>query len=90
MFLIVSVSSPYAERGGFEPPIPFWSIHAFQACLFNHSSISPFSTEPEIAANLHLISQAQSVFSHKCILFFTFGVYNRQFISPQPLRINKN
>ena len=31
----------FAERGGFEPPIPFRGIHAFQACLFNHSSISP-------------------------------------------------
>ena len=31
----------FAERGGFEPPKPFWSLHAFQACLFNHSSISP-------------------------------------------------
>ena len=30
-----------AERGGFEPPIPFWSIHAFQACALNHSAISP-------------------------------------------------
>src|SRR5574344_2071255 len=31
-----------AERGGFEPPKPFRSLHAFQACLFNHSSIFPF------------------------------------------------
>ena len=31
-----------AERKGFEPLIPFWSIHTFQACLFNHSSTSPF------------------------------------------------
>ena len=30
-----------AERTGFEPVIPFGGIHAFQACLFNHSSISP-------------------------------------------------
>ena len=30
-----------AEGGGFEPPIRFWRIHAFQACLFNHSSITP-------------------------------------------------
>ena len=22
----------FAERGGFEPPIRFWRIHAFQAC----------------------------------------------------------
>ena len=26
-----------AERRGFEPRKPFWSLHAFQACLFNHS-----------------------------------------------------
>ena len=32
-----------AERGGFEPPIPFWGIRAFQAGQFNHSCISPFS-----------------------------------------------
>ena len=33
---------PYiAERGGFEPPIRFWRIHAFQACLLSHSSTSP-------------------------------------------------
>ncbi len=31
----------FAERTGFEPVIPFGGIHAFQACLFNHSSISP-------------------------------------------------
>ena len=28
-----------AERRGFEPRKPFWSLHAFQACLFNHSSL---------------------------------------------------
>ena len=38
-----SVCKSLAERGGFEPPKPFWSLHAFQACLFNHSSISPSS-----------------------------------------------
>ena len=31
-----------AERSGFEPEIRFWRIHAFQACLLSHSSISPF------------------------------------------------
>ena len=34
-------SKIFAERRGFEPRKPFWSLHAFQACLFNHSSISP-------------------------------------------------
>ena len=30
-----------AERTGFEPVKPFRGLHAFQACLFNHSSIFP-------------------------------------------------
>ena len=30
-----------AEREGFEPSVPFWGTHAFQACTFNHSDISP-------------------------------------------------
>ncbi len=32
-----------AERAGFEPAKRFWRLHTFQACLFNHSSISPNS-----------------------------------------------
>ena len=31
-----------AERARFELAIPFWGTHAFQACLFSHSSIFPF------------------------------------------------
>ena len=31
----------HAERGGFEPPKRFGRLHAFQACLFTHSSIFP-------------------------------------------------
>ena len=30
-----------AERMGFEPMVPFRGTHAFQACQFNHSCISP-------------------------------------------------
>ena len=30
-----------AERGRFELPKPFRGLHAFQACLLSHSSISP-------------------------------------------------
>ena len=30
-----------AERPRFELGIRFWRIHAFQACLFSHSSIAP-------------------------------------------------
>ena len=31
-----------AESQGFEPWIPFWGIHTFQACSFDHSDSSPF------------------------------------------------
>ena len=34
-----------AEWPGFEPGIRFWRIHAFQACLFSHSSTTPISAE---------------------------------------------
>ena len=34
-----------AERGGFEPPNRFCRLHAFQACLFSHSSTFPYSEE---------------------------------------------
>ena len=34
-----------AERPRFELGIPFWGIHAFQACLFSHSSIAPVVLE---------------------------------------------
>ena len=34
----------FAERRRFELLIPFRSIHAFQACLLSHSSISPITT----------------------------------------------
>ena len=33
----------WAERGGFEPPKPFWGLLAFQAGQFNHSCIFPFA-----------------------------------------------
>ena len=34
-------NSVLAERGGFGPPVPYSSTHAFQACTLNHSDISP-------------------------------------------------
>ncbi len=32
--------SALVERKGFEPSMPFWSIHTFQACAFDHSATS--------------------------------------------------
>ena len=28
----------FAEEKGFEPPIPLWGIHTFQACALSHSA----------------------------------------------------
>jgi hypothetical protein len=30
-----------AEREGFEPSVPFWGTHAFQAGAIGHSATSP-------------------------------------------------
>ncbi len=38
-----------AERKGFEPLRPFWSLHAFQACAFDRSAISPLETKAHTA-----------------------------------------
>ena len=35
------IKTCFAERGGFEPPNRFRRLHAFQACLFSHSSTFP-------------------------------------------------
>ena len=42
IYLIIYIK---AERGGFEPPNRFCRLHAFQACLFSHSSTFPYSEE---------------------------------------------
>ena len=40
-----------AESAGFEPAIPFWSIHAFQACAFDRSANSPLTFSDAILPN---------------------------------------
>ena len=40
---IITIPLSFAERTGFEPANRFCRLHAFQACLFNHSSTSPVS-----------------------------------------------
>src|SRR5690606_17938770 len=36
-----ALENSVADRGGFEPPIRYSRIHAFQACAFNHSATCP-------------------------------------------------
>ena len=58
-------SKETAERAGFEPAIHFWRIHAFQACLFNHSSISPHFRSAKVR-HLSDISKFFTNFPSKC------------------------
>ena len=46
-----------AERGGFEPPIGYEPIHAFQACDFNHSSTSPDGFRARLTAKPPIITR---------------------------------
>ena len=39
--LINQLRGLLADRGGFEPPIRYERIHAFQACAFNRSATCP-------------------------------------------------
>ena len=43
-FVLIDHHYP-AERAGFEPAVPFWSTHTFQACSLNHSDISPNASQ---------------------------------------------
>ena len=45
-FVLINYQSLSAERAGFEPAVPFWSTHTFQACSLNHSDISPNAFQP--------------------------------------------
>ena len=68
--IIYSMVQPTAERAGFEPAKPFRGLHAFQACLFNHSSISPVIRLPLSETTVERAFTAPSIFSvHKSILF---------------------
>ena len=45
-FVLIKLLYLSAERAGFEPAVPFWSTHTFQACSLNHSDISPNAFQP--------------------------------------------
>jgi hypothetical protein len=52
---ICTILKNLAESQGFEPWIPFWSIHTFQACSFDHSDNSPENIKTEWGANIRRI-----------------------------------
>ncbi len=54
-----------AEREGFEPSIRYSRIHTFQACSFDHSDISPESTNSlNSARSLHYRAAASNISRH--------------------------
>ena len=63
----------FAERTGFEPVSRFRRLHAFQACLFNHSSIFPVF---RLQIYAKFIDYPQSVHAltikipHRCVQFY--------------------
>ena len=67
----------FAERRGFEPRKPFWSLHAFQACLFNHSSISPLRSSRVFQNRLQNYYKLLEYASFFAIIFYfaTFYAY---------------
>ena len=85
-FLFCRGISP-AERGGFEPPIRFWRIHAFQACLFNHSSISPSTFSGRQTSLFSSLFEFTEFFSYKCILFIRLTHLSFQFNFTKRLKL---
>ena len=64
-----------AERGGFEPPIEFCPIHAFQACAFNRSAISPHRRITKYHENEEDINLLSAIILRTChIKLETFAV----------------
>ena len=68
-YTIIEFTLLVAERKGFEPLIPFWSIHTFQACSFDHSDISPFYRF-KFGVKLQIIFVLKKYFRTKIKQFF--------------------
>src|SRR5580698_673048 len=78
----------FAEREGFEPSIPFRSIHTFQACSFDHSDISPSAFRQQDCKGkiLLLLGGIKIIARQLCLLALTqVTCYLR--MSPRPVII---
>ena len=78
-----------AERTRFELVIPFRGIHAFQACLFNHSSISPRISFSEKTAYSDVFRAVQPLFQLQMYSFFWSYESFREFNLAENPEINK-
>ena len=64
--------SLFAERARFELANQFCRSHAFQACLFSHSSISPFrDILPCLVSYFTLFGYKNIYFFLHCHIFWT-------------------
>ena len=70
-FVLIKLSYVFpAERAGFEPAVPFWSTHTFQACSLNHSDISPIGFR--LCLPLEIVAKSTYFFNwtNKYFVFF--------------------
>ena len=84
MLLLRSLAYTHvAERGGFEPPVLFWSTHDFQSCTFNRSVTSPFW-------NFKYLAALPNYFSSQCLQnvstrdFCEFESYHKELARAKP------
>ena len=68
-------SKIFAERRGFEPRKHFWRLHAFQACLFNHSSISPLRNQRYNSKSATKLLQKKHIRKKLCIFFYNCVIF---------------
>ena len=68
----------FAERRGFEPRKHFWRLHAFQACLFNHSSISPYAKKAFVTYSGTKLLLFYDIRKNLCIFLHFFVILCRK------------
>ena len=73
---------------GIRTRIPFRGIHAFQACLFNHSSISPINIVLKSGANYKKNANRER-FQLQMYSFFCSSTAFSKFYPQENLKINK-
>ena len=64
-----------AETARFELAIPFWGIHTFQACSFNHSDTSPYLGGAKVRINKGTNCGDSTI---RIKVFSIFGITSKQ------------
>ena len=65
--------NPMVGAEGFEPPNRCCRLHAFQACLFSHSSITPFARALLAMRNCRCATNASAKIVKFCLIVAKFS-----------------